>query len=90
MRELITKRRELSALYAELNDIYTMSDEAACACYNVESKQEIIDIMLKDHIRPLETEIADIETAEEDKRENGTFFGDPAFPTAYSYFSHIY
>lgn len=83
-------RAKLKELRAELDSIQAMTEEEACDRYNVEYKQEIIDIMLKDHIYPLEAETAEIEAIEEDKRDNGTFFGDPAFPTAYSYFSHIY
>lgn len=39
-------RRELKELNAELDDLYTMSEEAACECYEVDSKEEAISIIL--------------------------------------------
>lgn len=39
-------RRELKELNAELDDLYTMSEEAACECYEVDSKEEAISLIL--------------------------------------------
>ena len=38
-------RNNLAELEAELDDIYTMSEEAACFRYNVDTKNEAIEIL---------------------------------------------
>jgi hypothetical protein len=38
-------RNSLAELEAELDDIYTMSEEAACFRYNVDTKNEAIEIL---------------------------------------------
>lgn len=53
-------RRELKELNAELDDIYAMSEEAACECYNVDCKAEIIEIMNDD----IKAKSAELEEAE--------------------------
>lgn len=57
----------LSALNAELDDVYTMSEEAACFRYNVDNKQEIIDI-LTEQIKVLEAEADENDSNDEDGR----------------------
>ena len=73
---------ELSALNAELDDVYTMSEEAACFRYNVDTKQEIIDI-LTEQIKVLEAE------ADEQDDEDGRVFHF-AFPTETNFWQYKY
>lgn len=65
-----TLRRELKGLNAELSDIYDLSEEAACECYNVDSKAEIIEIM-NDEItsKSAELEEAEWNMGDDDDRE---------------------
>lgn len=72
----------LSALNAELDDLYTMSEEAACFRYNVDNKQEIIDI-LTEQIKVLEAE------ADEQDDEEGRVFHF-AFPTETNFWRYKY
>lgn len=55
-----TLRRELKELNAELSDIYDLSEEAACECYNVDRKAEIIEIM-NDEIKAKSAELEEAE-----------------------------
>lgn len=77
MSRLKQLRRELAQLQAELEDIYTMSEEASCFRYNVDDKNEVI-MILRDQEQML---IAQIEYEEEEEvRKNGPYIGvDPAF-----------
>lgn len=77
MNRLEQLRREFRELGAELEDIYTMSEEAACFRYNVDSKEEIIQ-MLKEKEQSL---IEQIEYEEEElARKNTPYMTiDPAF-----------
>lgn len=70
-------RQAFRELEAEIEDVYTMSEEAACFRYNVDSKEEIIR-MLKEEEQSL---IEQIEYEEEEEvRKNGSYIGiDPAF-----------
>ena len=60
----------------ELSDIYAMSEQAACECYNVDAKEEAIDL--------LNEELADIyERLENEQTATDENIGwcDPAFRT---------
>lgn len=48
--------RELEEMRAELSEVMLMSEEQACYIHNVDSKQEIIDI-LNEEIAALESEL---------------------------------
>ena len=43
MKNLIS---QYNALYDELNDVYSMSEEAACFRYNADSKEEVIENLM--------------------------------------------
>jgi hypothetical protein len=60
----------LTDAYDELEDIYTMSEEAVCFRYNVCTKQEIITMMLEE-IEQLEYRL--------DEAEKQVMTTDPAF-----------
>lgn len=68
---------ELSNLQAELDDLYTMSEEAACFRYNVDCKEDII-IGFQETIDDI---IRQIEEAEEEEAlsKATSLWGDPAF-----------
>lgn len=73
MRELENK---VAMLENELADLYTMSEEAACFRYNVDYKQEAIDI-LADDLNEAYKALEEAEQAEEAKEYAG--WVDPAF-----------
>jgi hypothetical protein len=69
-------REKATALENELADLYAMSEEAACFRYNVDYKQEAIDILndeLQDAYKALEEAELEVETKEY------TGWCDPAF-----------
>ena len=68
-------RRELKELNAELDDLYTMSEEAACECYEVDSKEEAISFLVDE----IQSTTKDLEYAEEEARPTGWGYLDPAF-----------
>ena len=72
---LINLRRDLREAQAELDDVYSMSDEAACFRYMVDTKEEAIRIIEED-IEYMQSQIAELETT-----ENREYAGwcDPAF-----------
>lgn len=76
-------QRQLSELDTELNDVYSMSEEAACFRYNVDCKEDAINL-LEDEIDCITAQIEDCE-CEQGGAE--PFFGDIAFPTEQSYYS---
>lgn len=61
MRDVTALRKELAEVNAELDDLHTMSEEAACFRYNVSSKESAIELV-RDWIEWL---IGEIEKAEE-------------------------
>lgn len=67
--------RQLRELNTELEDVYTMSDEAACFRYNVDCKEAIIAI-LNDEIESVSAKLDELE-------DNDEYRGwcDPAFRT---------
>lgn len=67
----------IEELEHELADLYSMSEEAACFRYNVDYKEEAIDI-LKDE---LEEAYKALEKAEQDEAEVVWGYCDPAFRT---------
>ena len=76
MRELENK---VAQLENELADLYTMSEEAACFRYNVDYKQEAIDILtddLNEAYKALEEAEIEYETENADWHNYGL---DPAF-----------
>lgn len=72
-------RNELAEAEAELNDIYTMSEERACDLYNVDFKQEAI-LLMEEHIDGL---IAKIDTLLDMLKPVGNT--DPAFRSIADY-----
>lgn len=71
-------RTQIEELENELADLYSMSEEAACFRYNVDYKEEAIDI-LKDE---LEEAYKNLDKAErEEEAEEYVGWCDPAFPT---------
>ena len=78
-------KAQLSEAQAELEDIYTMSEENACHLYNVESKDEIIQ-MMEETIYDLINDIDNIE-CKAARGKAASYFGDPAFPTAKAYYA---
>lgn len=77
MRELMLLRVDLSEAENELNDIYTMSEEAACFRYLCDTKEEAINI-LEESIKELSHKIEALEEAEDDEYRG---WCDPAFRT---------
>lgn len=77
------KRNELRAKQAELDDIYAMSEEAACRLYNVDTKDEIIT-MVEEVIAQLYDEVEALEPCD---MRDGTL--DPAFSSWSSLANHI-
>lgn len=75
MRELMLLRTDLSEAEAELNDIYTMSEEAACFRYLCDTKNEAIHI-LEESIEEITHKI---ELLEEQNNEEYKNWCDPAF-----------
>lgn len=74
-------RSKLSELDAELQDLYSMSEEAACFRYNVNDKQDAIN-MLCDEIRYTQGELEAEEVRELDPdAERERMMLDPAFAT---------
>jgi hypothetical protein len=71
-------REKATALENELADLYAMSEEAACFRYNVDYKQEAIDI-LNDEIQEAYAALKEAELEEEAKEYEGWL--DPAFRT---------
>lgn len=71
MKELKTKVEEIEL---ELADLYYMSEDAACFLYNVDTKQEAIE-MLNEELMQLYVELRE--------KENEEYSGwvDPAFRT---------
>lgn len=67
----------IEELEYELADLYSMSEEAACFRYNVDYKEEAIDI-LKDE---LEEAYKALEKVEQDEAEVVWGYCDPAFRT---------
>lgn len=71
-------RTQIEELEGDLADLYTMSEEAACFRFNVDSKDEAIEIItmeLKDAYNALE------EAEREEEAEEYAGWCDPAFPT---------
>lgn len=56
---------ELDRLYDELRNAQSMSEDAVCLTFNVDSKQEYIEI-LNEEIDRLEDEINDVFQSEDD------------------------
>ena len=77
MRELMLLRVDLSEAENELNDIYSMSEEAACFRYLCDTKEEAINILEED-IKELSHKIAMLEESEDDEYKG---WCDPAFRT---------
>lgn len=73
MQEAKTKIEEVEM---ELADLYSMSEEAACFRYNVDYKEEAIDI-LKDELEDLYKVLAEKEAEAEAEAYRG--WADPAF-----------
>jgi hypothetical protein len=67
-----------TALENELADLYAMSEEAACFRYNVDYKQEAID-MLNEDLQEAYWALEEAERKEEEKIYEG--WVDPAFRT---------
>ncbi len=71
-------RNQIEELEGDLADLYTMSEEAACFRFNVDSKDEAIEIItmeLKDAYKALD------EAEREEAAEEYAGWYDPAFCT---------
>lgn len=79
---MTTQSQQLRDLNAELDDIYTMSEEAACFLYNVDTKEEII-LILQEQIQAIE---AEVEEVGDDEAQLYHF----AFPTERSFWNYKY
>lgn len=73
---------QIEELENELEDLYTMSEEAACFRYHVDFKEDAIDI-LKDE---LEDAYEALENAEREEAEGYAGWCDPAFRTAADFY----
>ena len=74
-------RNSLAELEAELDDAYTMSEEAACFRYNVDTKNEAIEI-LKERINEAHIELDEAkEKLLDPDAEHEIGMLDPAFRT---------
>lgn len=71
-------RTQIEALESDLEDLYTMSEEAACFRYNVDYKEEAIDI-LKNELKEAYEALNEAEREEEAEEYVG--WCDPAFRT---------
>ena len=83
MGNLMILRSKLADAEIELDDLYSMSDEAACFRYNTDSKESAIE-MVRDWIEWL---ITDIERAEEAEATPNTEYHF-AFPTEASFWNY--
>lgn len=81
-----TLRHELKELNAELDDIYAMSEEAACECYNVECKTEVIELM-NDKIQWKNDELEKLEPDVVDEDEDDGWWH-PAFRSEASFWAY--
>ena len=77
-------KRRLGALEAELEGIYTMSEQAACECYGVNTKEEAIEL-IKDEIKEVEGKLE-----EEERTPPGWGMVDPAFMSLTDYYRMRY
>lgn len=77
MRELMLLRVELSEAENELNDLYFMSEEAACFRYLCDTKDEAINI-LNESIKEIARKIEPLEEQNDKEYKN---WSDPAFRT---------
>lgn len=71
-------RTQIEEWEGDLADLYTMSEEAACFRFNVDSKDEAIEIItmeLQDAYKALD------EAEREEEAEEYAGWCDPAFPT---------
>ena len=59
---LAKHKREISALEVEIEDLYTMSEEAACDLYNVDDKGEALTLR-EEELQPLYEEYEELESA---------------------------
>lgn len=75
-------RRKLKELNAELDDLYTMSEQAACECYEVDTKEEAISILIDE----IQSTSKDLEHTEEEAKPIGWGGIDPAFVSLADYY----
>lgn len=78
MKKSEEKQAQIEELESELEDLYTMSEEAACFRYHVDYKEEAIDI-LKGELE--EAYKAFDEAEREEEAEGYAGWCDPAFRT---------
>lgn len=74
--DINARKQEVVAIENELADLYAMSEEAACFRFNVDYKQEAIDI-LKEELREAYKALEEAKLEEEAKAYAG--WVDPAF-----------
>lgn len=72
------KQAQIEELESELEDLYTMSEEAACFRYHVDYKEEAVDI-LKNELKEAYEALNEAEREEEAEEYAG--WCDPAFRT---------
>lgn len=73
-------RDKATALDNELSDLYTMSEEAACFRYNVDYKEEAIEL-LKYEIQEAYEALEEAEAEAEEEAKAYAGWVDPAFRT---------
>ena len=78
MKKSEEKQAQIEELENELEDLYTMSEEAACFRYHVDCKEDAIDI-LKDELEEAYEAFEEAEREEEAEGYDGWL--DPAFRT---------
>lgn len=86
MCQLTELNRQLAEAEAELEDVYSMSEEAVCFRYNVEDKDAAITLINED-IEALYRRIEEAEKIEARDQPRPYHF---AFPTEASYWAYRY
>lgn len=78
MKKSEEKQAQIEELESELEDLYTMSEEAACFRYHVDCKEDALGI-LKDELKGAYEAFEEAEREEEAEGYDGWL--DPAFRT---------
>lgn len=87
--ELQDKRKALAKAEAELTNIYYMSEEEACRAYNVNYKDDAIELM-QEGIDEVKSEIAALEESLEAEAEAERSMYHFAFPSERSFWIYKY
>lgn len=87
--ELQDKRKALAEAEAELTNIYYMSEEEACQAYNVNYKDDIIELM-QEKIDEVKSEIATLEESLEAEADAERSMYHFAFPSERNFWDWKY